>query len=42
MDVELAEFLGRDRYERSESDPNHRNGSYPREFTLKGIGKVGV
>ena len=42
MDVELTEFLGRARYERSNTDPNHRNGSYPREFTLKGIGKVGV
>ena len=42
MDMELTEFLGRKRYERSECDPNHRNGSYPRQFTLKGIGKVGV
>jgi putative transposase len=40
MDVELTEFLGRDRYERSEAEINHRNGSYDRKFTLKGIGKV--
>ena len=42
MDVELTEYLGRGRYERCEGDPNHRNGSYPRDFTLKGIGEVGV
>jgi putative transposase len=42
MDVELTHFLGRDRYERCEGDPNHRNGSYPRSFTLKGVGEVGV
>jgi len=40
MDMELSEFLGRDRYERSEGEINHRNGSYGRKFTLKGIGKV--
>ena len=42
MDVELTEFLGRDRYERGEGDSDHRNGSYPRKFTLKGVGEVGV
>ena len=42
MDVELTEFLGRERYERVEGQTNHRNGSYPRGFTLKGIGKVAV
>jgi putative transposase len=42
MDVELTEFLGRDRYERSLREVNHRNGSYGRKFTLKGIGKVDV
>jgi putative transposase len=42
MDVELTEFLGRDRYERSEGEINHRNGSYGRKFTLKGIGKVDI
>ena len=40
MGIELSEFLGRDRYERSLEDINHRNGSYGRKFTLKGIGKV--
>jgi putative transposase len=40
MDVELSEFLGRDRYERSLGEINHRNGSYGRKFTLKGVGKV--
>jgi putative transposase len=42
MKVELTHFLGRDCYERIEGDINHRNGSYPRCFTLKGIGEVGV
>ena len=42
MDVELTHFLGRNRYERCDGERNHRNGSYPREFTLKGIGEVGV
>lgn len=42
MDVELTHFLGRDRYERCESNGNHRNGSYGRQFTLKGIGEVGL
>lgn len=42
MDNELTHFLGRERYERSEGESNHRNGSYPRDFTLKGIGEVGV
>jgi len=42
MDVELTQFLGRDRYKRCEGKSNHRNGSYPRDFTLKGIGEVGV
>jgi len=40
MDVELTHFLGRDRYERRDGDINHRNGSYGRGFTLKGIGEV--
>lgn len=40
MDAELSHFLGRDRYVRSQGDVNHRNGSYPRKFTLKGIGDV--
>jgi putative transposase len=42
MDVELTHFLGRGRYERGEGEGNHRNGSYPREFALKGIGEVAV
>jgi len=42
MDVELAQFVGRGRYERVQGETNHRNGSYPRGFTLKGIGKVAV
>ena len=43
MDMELDHFLGRKRYERTgEKDPNHRNGSYDRGFTLKGIGPVQV
>ena len=42
MDMELTSFLGRERYERIEGESNHRNGSYPREFTLKGIGQVNV
>jgi putative transposase len=40
MDAELTHFLGRKPYERLEGDVNHRNGSYERNFTLKGIGEV--
>lgn len=42
MDVELTGFLGRNRYERIKGKSNHRNGSYPRKYTLKGIGEVSV
>lgn len=36
MDMELTHFLGRRRYERvGKKNPNHRNGSYDRHFTLK-------
>jgi len=42
MDEELTDFLGRKPYERIEGKRNHRNGSYPRRYTLKGIGKVAV
>jgi putative transposase len=42
METELTGFLGRGRYERAEGESNHRNGSYGRRFTLKGIGEVGV
>ncbi len=40
MDAELTHFLGRKRYERLQENVNHRNGSYDRSFTLKGIGEV--
>jgi putative transposase len=42
MDLERTEFLGRQRYEHVQGDANHRNGSYSRSFTLKGIGAVKV
>ncbi len=42
MDAELTHFLGRKRYERRQGDVNHRNGSYDRNFTLKGIGEVDI
>jgi putative transposase len=42
MDAELTDFLGRKRYERIEGHSNHRNGSYARKYTLKGIGEVAV
>ena len=42
MKVELSEFLGRELYERTEEEPNHRNGSYTRSFALKGIGEIPV
>lgn len=42
MDTELTDFLGRKRYERKEGKCNHRNGSYARKYTLKGIGEVAV
>jgi putative transposase len=42
MDLERTEFLGRQRYEHAQGDTNHRNGSYSRSFTLKGIGAVKV
>jgi len=42
MRLELTRFLGRNPYERVKAKPNHRNGSYPRRFTLKGIGEVPV
>jgi putative transposase len=40
MKVELTHFLNRKPFERIDGDVNHRNGSYPRRFTLKGIGEV--
>jgi len=42
MQLELTRFLGRQPYERVEVASNHRNGSYPRRFALKGIGEVAV
>ncbi len=42
MDMERSQFLGRKWYEHGQEDVNHRNGSYPRNFTLKGIGEVQV
>ncbi len=42
MDAELTHFLGRGPYERAQGQINHRNGSYDRRFTLKGIGQVDV
>ena len=42
MKMELSHFLGRKRYQRCQEKTNHRNGSYGRRFTLKGIGQVGV
>ncbi len=42
MEWELTLHLGRQRYERRVGESNHRNGSYPRRFTLKGVGEVEV
>lgn len=42
MVMELTRFLGRERYEHGRGDIDHRNGSYGRHFTLKGIGEVNV
>jgi len=42
MNAELTHFLGRELYERKGVDPNYRNGSYGRRFTIKNIGEVAV
>ena len=42
MDMDLTHFLGRERYEHGQGEVNHRNGSYGRNFTLKGIGEIEV
>jgi putative transposase len=42
MKAELTHFLGREEYERTEGETNHRNGDYPRKFCIKGIGAVDV
>jgi transposase-like protein len=40
MRVELSDFLGREPYERTEDEPNHRNVSYSRRFAPKRTGEV--
>ncbi|MFQ5781124.1 MAG: transposase, partial [Nitrospiria bacterium] len=44
MESEITVFLGRGRYERVKGGRvrNHRNGNYPRQFTIKGIGGVSL
>lgn len=42
MNAELTHFLDRMPYERCADKDNHRNGSYSRKYTLKGIGNVEV
>jgi len=42
MNAELTRFLGRGFYEHGRDRVNHRNGSYDRGFTLKGIGNIQV
>jgi putative transposase len=42
MRAELTDFLGRQPYERNQEHCNHRNGTYERNFALKGIGQVKV
>ncbi len=42
MEWELTVHWGRKRYERREGESNHRHGSYPRRFTMKGIGEVDI
>jgi putative transposase len=42
MRAELTACLGRERYQRTGGTVNHRNGGYPRRFTIKGIGDVQV
>jgi putative transposase len=42
MDLERTQFLAREWYEHGQGEVNHRNGSYPRNFTLKDIGEVQV
>ena len=42
MNADLTQFLGRDFYKRGGDEVNHRNGSYDRNFTLKGVGEVKV
>ena len=42
MNAELTHYLGSEPYVRVAGDVNHRNGSYGRGFTLKGVGEVHV
>ena len=42
METEMTHFLGRQRYQRVEGQRKDRNGSYPRNYALKGIGAVNV
>jgi len=42
MNAQLTHFLGREPYKRGQGEVDHRNGSYDRDFTLKGIGEVQV
>jgi putative transposase len=42
MEWELTVHLGRKRYERRAGSVNHRNGSYARHFTIKGVGEVEI
>lgn len=42
MSAEMSHFLGRQPYERTDGTKNYRNGSYQRNFALKGIGNVRV
>ena len=42
IEIELTKYLGREYYEHGKGDVNHRNGSYSRSFTMKGIGEVNV
>ena len=40
MKAELSDHLGRQPYERKNSNGNHRNGFYHRSLVLKGLGEV--
>lgn len=42
MEWELTLHLGRKPYERRAGASNHGNGSYPRRFTMKGMGEVEI
>jgi len=42
MNVEMTDHLGREKYQRKEGKTDYRNGSYARNFCIKGIGEVEV